>query len=138
MKSKLSIRSSIRIGRFDSLRPRRPGSAPGSCGPGQPNAAQSLKPPPQLRPRPQATYAAFLQNAIRSPTHTRGCTPGWYAVPRWGTRIIDGLISGGWGTPMNHRRPYPGLVGHANESSTALSRLGKATTQERRRLSSDD
>jgi hypothetical protein len=29
-------------------------------------------------------YAAFLQNApvVR---HTRGFTPGWYAVPRWGT-----------------------------------------------------
>jgi hypothetical protein len=29
-------------------------------------------------------YAAFLQNApvVR---HTRGFTPGWYSVPRWGT-----------------------------------------------------
>jgi hypothetical protein len=29
-------------------------------------------------------YAAFLQNApvVR---HTRGFTPGWYALPRWGT-----------------------------------------------------
>lgn len=38
----------------------------------------------------------------------------------------------------NHRRTHLGLVGHANEPSTALSRLGKATTQARRRLSSDD
>jgi hypothetical protein len=32
-------------------------------------------------------YAAFLQNApvVR---HTRGFTPGWYAVPRWGTPNI--------------------------------------------------
>jgi len=38
------------------------------------------------RPRPETVwgYAAFLQNA---PVvhHTRGFTPGWYAVPRWGT-----------------------------------------------------
>jgi hypothetical protein len=48
---------------------------------------------PQRQPRHSATakqsraprgYAAFLQNApvVR---HTRGFTPGWYAVPRWGT-----------------------------------------------------
>ena len=43
MKSKLSIQSSIRIRRFDSLRTRRPGSAPGSSGPGQPDAAPALK-----------------------------------------------------------------------------------------------
>ena len=35
-------------------------------------------------PRDGLGYAAFLQNApvVR---HTRGFTPGWYAVPRWGT-----------------------------------------------------
>ena len=48
---------------------------------------------PRRQPRHSATakqvratrgYAAFLQNApvVR---HTRGFTPGWYAVPRWGT-----------------------------------------------------
>ena len=47
---------------------------------------------PQRQPRHSATvkqvgapgYTAFLQNAplVR---HTRGLTPGWYAVPRWGT-----------------------------------------------------
>ncbi len=37
--------------------------------------------------------AAFLQNATLPHTHTRGCTPGWYAVPRWGTQL-------------NLRRPY--------------------------------
>ena len=46
--------------------------------------------------------------------HTRGCTPGWYAVPRWGTQ-------------MDHRRPYPDPLGHPLESSTALSRLVEAT-----------
>jgi hypothetical protein len=48
---------------------------------------------PQRQPQHSATatqvwpprvYAAFLQNApvVR---HTRGFTPGWYPVPRWGT-----------------------------------------------------
>jgi hypothetical protein len=43
-------------------------------------------------------YAAFLQNApvVR---HTRGFTPGWYAVPRWGTP--NGL------TPPSTRPPSP-------------------------------
>jgi hypothetical protein len=29
--------------------------------------------------------AAFLQNASVACWQTRGSTPGWYAVPRWGT-----------------------------------------------------
>jgi len=48
-------------------------------------------------------------------TQYRGFTPGWYAVPRWGT-------------PINHRRPYPGLAGHSNESSTFSSRVSEAAT----------
>jgi hypothetical protein len=35
-------------------------------------------------PRDGLEYAAFLQNAPVM-RHTRGFTPGWYAVPRWGT-----------------------------------------------------
>ena len=43
-------------------------------------------------------YAAFLQNApvVR---HTRGFTPGWYAVPRWGTPNGS--------TPPSTRPPRP-------------------------------
>ena len=48
-----------------------------------------------------APYAAFLQNPIHSHPNTRGCTPGWSAVPRWGT-------------PMNDRRHCPGLAGYSN------------------------
>ena len=52
-------------------------------------------------------YAAFLQNAILPHTHTRGCTPGWYAVPRWGTQ-------------MDHRRPYPDPLRHPQWIVTGL------------------
>ena len=54
-------------------------------------SAESLQVHKNFRCRP---YAAFLQNATLPHTHTRGCTPGWYAVPRWGTHL-------------NRRRPYP-------------------------------
>jgi hypothetical protein len=57
--------------------------------PAEPTTAHKPQAPaPALRHRKTGVgppgYAAFLQNApvVR---HTRGFTPGWYAVPRWGT-----------------------------------------------------
>jgi len=55
---------------------------------GAPTANKPQAPAPALCHRKTSectrVYAAFLQNApvVR---HTRGFTPGWYAVPRWGT-----------------------------------------------------
>ena len=102
MKSKLSIRSSIRIRRFDSLRTRRPGSAPGSSGPGQPSGAQALKLTAAAAP---IDFGLPMRRSFRTPSiptpNTRGFTPGWSAVPRWGT-------------PMNDRRHCPGLAGYSN------------------------
>ena len=50
------------------------------------HSSSATAPPPRHCKTGEGTrlYAAFLQNApvVR---HTRGFTPGWYAVPRWGT-----------------------------------------------------
>jgi hypothetical protein len=50
------------------------------------NKPQAPAPPLCHRKTGESTrvFAAFLQNApvVR---HTRGFTPGWYSVPRWGT-----------------------------------------------------
>ena len=51
-----------------------------------PAAAQALK-LTDVTASWRGPYAAFLQNATLPHTHTRGCTPGWYAVPRWGTQL---------------------------------------------------
>ena len=61
-----------------------------------PAAAQALK-LNDVTASWRGPYAAFLQNATLPHTYTRGCTPGWYAVPRWGTQ-------------MNRRRPCPPLL----------------------------
>ena len=62
-----------------------PPSLPASAGP-IPRSPQMRQAEDPSRPRLGTVwgYAAFLQNApvVR---HTRGFTPGWYAVPRWGT-----------------------------------------------------
>ena len=54
-----------------------------------------------------------------STPHTRGCTPGWYAVPRWGTHSSAKAYRRGgasWRSPMRRsyrtqsfHPPYPGL-----------------------------
>ena len=151
MKSKLSIRLSIRIRRLEHCAP-----------PPLRQCRRLLRPwPPQRRPSAKAyrrsgaswrgPYAAFLQNATLPHTHTRGCTPGWYAVPRWGTQLNHRrpYLARLKQPPMNYQRPYLGLVGqpqwivdgfisawwgNPNGSSTALSRLGGATHLNYRRL----
>ena len=70
--------------------------------PATPAAAQALK---------LTDAAARLGEALcgvpteRNPStpHTRGCTPGWYAVPRWGTHL-------------NYRQPYPAPLTHSVSS----------------------
>jgi len=66
-------------------------------------------------------YAAFLQNAPVA-RHTRGFTPGWYAVPRWGTpnasptqspststttHLFDDNYFSSWATITHHRGTGP-------------------------------
>ena len=95
------------------MRPRRSGSAEGSCGPGHPSCRPSAEAYRRSGASWRGPYAAFLQNATLPHTHTRGCTPGWYAVPRWGTQLncrwpyLARLKQ----PPMNYQRPYLGLVG---------------------------
>jgi len=143
VKSKLSIRLSIRIRRLEHCAP-----------PPLRQCRRLLRPrPPQRRPSVEAyrrsgaswrgPYAAFLQNATLPHTHTRGCTPGWYAVPRWGTQLNHRrpYLARLKQPPMNYQRPYLGLVGQPQwivdgfisawwgnplELSTALFRLVEA------------
>ena len=87
------------------MRPRRSGSAEGSCGPGHPSAAQALK---------LTDGAACLGEALCGVPTERNPS----------THLYPGL--------------HPGLVcsaplGHPDESSTALSRLGGATPMCRQR-----
>ena len=125
------------------MRPRRSGSAEGSCGPGHPSCRPSAKAYRRSGASWRGPYAAFLQNATLPHTHTRGCTPGWYAVPRWGTQLNHRrpYLARLKQPPMNYQRPYLGLVGQPQwivdgfisawwgnplELSTALFRLVEA------------
>ena len=68
--------------------PAAPAVPKAPAAPATPAAAQALK---------LTDAAARLGEALcgvpteRNPStpHTRGCTPGWYAVPRWGTHLDD-------------------------------------------------
>ena len=94
--------------------PAAPAVPKAPAAPATPAAAQALK---------LTDAAARLGEALcgvpteRNPStpHTRGCTPGWYAVPRWGTHlnrrqpylaqlrqpqwIVTGLVLAWWGNP---------------------------------------
>jgi hypothetical protein len=72
-------------------------------------------PAPALRHRKTGhstrVYAAFLQNApvVR---HTRGFTPGWYAVPPWGTPNAS--------PPQSPHRPTPPRPHHNTSGQRRL------------------
>ena len=125
--------------------PAAPAVPKAPAAPATPAAAQALK---------LTDAAARLGEALcgvpteRNPStpHTRGCTPGWYAVPRWGTHSSAKAYRRGgvsWRGPMRRsyrtqsfHPPYPGLypglvcrapLGHPLESSLALCRPVEAT-----------
>ena len=61
--------------------PAAPAVPKAPAAPATPAAAQALKLTDASALSWRGLYAAFLQNATFPHTHTRGCTPGWYAVP---------------------------------------------------------
>ena len=83
-------------------------------------------------PRDSLGYAAFLQNApvVR---HTRGFTPGWYAVPRWGTPNTSPTCERRTGPAEPHPRLKttisPNITRTPSGSGTGPERALEAITQ---------
>ena len=67
-------------------------------------------------------YAAFLQNApvVR---HTRGFTPGWYAVPRWGGPKASPPQSLPASAGLFPRSPLEALIPSASPGTHATQKI---------------
>ena len=99
--------------------------------PAVPKAPAALATPAAAQALKLTDAAARLGEALcgvpteRNPStpHTRGCTPGWYAVPRWGTHSSAKAYRRGgvsWRGPMRRsyrtqsfHTPIPGVVPRA-------------------------